>query len=67
LAHTDFAKSLKLKLDEGNYIIVDSEMKSSVEGVFAAGDVTNFKIRQVVIAASQGAIAAKSSHEYLNI
>jgi thioredoxin reductase (NADPH) len=57
---TEFTKDLKLKLDENNYIIVDEEMNSSVAGVFAAGDVTNFKLKQVLVASSQGAIAAKS-------
>jgi alkyl hydroperoxide reductase subunit F len=65
IAHTDFAKNLKLKLDKGDYIIVDDEMKSSVEGVFAAGDVTNSKLKQVLVAASQGAIAAKNAYEWL--
>ena len=65
LAHTDFANNLKLKLDSENYIFVDDEMKSSVPGVFAAGDVTNSKTKQVVTAAAQGAIAAKSAYEYM--
>jgi len=60
----EFAKSLGLKLDE-NYIIVDEEMKTSCLGVFAAGDVTHHKLKQVVVASGQGAIAAKSAYEYL--
>jgi len=62
---TEFAKGLDLKTDKENYIIVDDEMKTSVRGIFAAGDVTNSKLKQVVISSSQGAIAAKSAHEYL--
>jgi NADH-dependent peroxiredoxin subunit F len=65
LAYTEFANNLKLKLNQGNYIIVDDEMKSSIGGVFAAGDVTNSKTKQVVVAAAQGAVAAKSASEYL--
>jgi len=61
---TKFVKDLKLKLDE-NYIIVDEEMKTSVPGIFAAGDVTHHKLKQVVVASGQGAIAAKSAYEFL--
>jgi len=60
----EFAKSLGLKLDE-NYIVVDEDMKTSCSGVFAAGDATNQKLKQVVVASGQGAIAAKSVYEYL--
>jgi thioredoxin reductase (NADPH) len=61
---TKFAQDLKLKLDN-NYIIVDEEMKTSVSGVFAAGDVIHQRLKQVVVASGQGAIAAKSAYEYL--
>jgi alkyl hydroperoxide reductase subunit AhpF len=37
-----------------------------VEGVFAAGDVVDFRDKQVVIATGQGAIAALSAFRYLN-
>lgn len=62
---TEFGKELGLKLDE-NYIFVDENMKTTVPGVFAAGDVTHHKLKQVVVAAGQGAIAAKSAYEFLN-
>ncbi|HTY43904.1 MAG TPA: FAD-dependent oxidoreductase [Patescibacteria group bacterium] len=61
----EFAKDLKLKLDKEEFIIVDKNMKTSVPGVFAAGDITNSDVKQVVVAAAEGAIAAKNSHEYL--
>ena len=56
---------LNLKLDKENQIVVDENMKTSVEGMFAAGDVTNQKLKQVVVSAGQGAIAAKSAYEYI--
>lgn len=62
---TEFTKDLKLKLDENNYIIVDEEMNSSVAGIFAAGDVTNSKLKQVLTASAQGAIAAKNVLNWL--
>jgi thioredoxin reductase len=40
-------------------------MNTSVKGVFAAGDVTSHKLKQVIVAAGQGAIAAKSAYDYL--
>jgi len=61
---TKFAQDLKLKLDN-NYIIVDEEMKTSVPGIFAAGDVTHHKLKQVIVASGQGAIAAKNAYEFL--
>lgn len=62
---TDMAKMLKMKIDKEEYIVVDSEMKTSVSGVFAAGDVVKSKMKQVVLSAAQGAIAAKSAHDFL--
>ena len=62
---TKFVKNLNLKLDKENYIIVDEEMKTSVSGIFAAGDVTHHKLKQVIVAAGQGAIAAKSADSFL--
>jgi thioredoxin reductase (NADPH) len=41
-------------------------MQTSIPGVFAAGDVTCTEVRQVVIAASNGCIAALSAEMYLH-
>lgn len=60
-----FAKELDLKLDKEGYILVDEDMKTSVSGVFAAGDITSQKLKQVVVAAGQGSIAAKSAYAYI--
>ena len=64
---TQIVKDLGVKIDEKGYIVVDDEMKTNIEGLFAAGDVTNkaAKLRQIVVAASQGAIAAFSAYKYL--
>ncbi|MCK9568250.1 FAD-dependent oxidoreductase [Candidatus Pacearchaeota archaeon] len=62
-----FIKNLNLKLDKENYIVVDGSMKTSVEGIFAAGDVTNSEVKQVVTASAQGAIAGKGAHDYLRL
>lgn len=52
--------------DEKGYILTDEEMKTSVPGIFAAGDIRKKTIRQVVTAASDGAIAAQSAIHYIN-
>jgi thioredoxin reductase (NADPH) len=62
---TEFAKNLKLKLDKNNFIIVDEEMKTSVLGVFAAGDVATSFLKQVLTSSSQGAVALKSAGKFL--
>lgn len=61
----ELAKNLKLKLNKENYILVDEEMNTSVKGIFAAGDITNSKVKQVLTASAQGSIAAKTASEWL--
>lgn len=51
-------------LDQRGYVVVDREMKTSVQGLFAAGDVTG-GLRQVSAAVGEGAMAATSAHLYL--
>lgn len=62
---SDIARILGIQMDETNYVIADEDMKTNVPGVFAAGDVIKSRMKQIIIAASQGAMAAKSVHEYL--
>jgi thioredoxin reductase (NADPH) len=58
----------KLKLDEQGFIITEAgSTKTSVEGVFAAGDVQNPHHRQAVIAAGSGCLAALECEEWLAI
>ncbi|MBU7018804.1 MAG: FAD-dependent oxidoreductase [Theionarchaea archaeon] len=52
--------------DQGCIKVNKEDMSSSVEGVYAVGDVTCKKFRQVVIAASEGCIAALSADKYIN-
>ncbi len=63
--NSDFVKDL-VETDQNGYIITDEEMKTSVKGVFAAGDVREKSLRQVVTAAADGAIAAMSVYHHLN-
>jgi thioredoxin reductase (NADPH) len=52
-------------LDEQGYVIADNEMRTSIPGLFACGDVIRKSLKQVVTAASDGAVAAKSVCDYL--
>lgn len=54
-----------LQLDDGNYIIATEDCKTSVEGVFVAGDVRTKALRQIVTAVSDGANAITSIEKYL--
>ena len=62
---SDIAKLLGVKVDKLGHVLVDEEMKTNIKGVFAAGDIVKSKLKQIIVAASQGAIAAKSCQEYL--
>ena len=62
--NTESLKEL-VQLNDRNEIIVDSAMKTSVEGVFAAGDCINKRYRQITTPVAEGTIAALSAAEYL--
>ena len=52
-------------LDRFGCIQVDDEMQTGVKGIYGAGDITNKKLRQIVTACSDGAIAANSAAKYV--
>jgi len=62
----EFTKNINLKMDEEKFIHVDENMKTSVDGIYAAGDVASGKLKQVVVSSAQGAIAAKSAYDWLS-
>lgn len=61
---TDFFAD-SLDMTEEGCIEVDREMRTAIDGVFAAGDVICKRVRQAVIAAAEGCIAALSAERYL--
>lgn len=61
---SDFVKGI-VDMDAKGYIIADEEMRTSVEGIFAAGDVRVKSLRQVITAAADGAIAAINAEKYI--
>jgi len=59
------ATNLGVKSNENGYVVTDKSGKTNVDGVYAAGDMTNNVLKQITTAVSEGAIAANSAHEYL--
>ena len=61
------AKALGVSSDERGYVKVKADQSTDIEGVFAAGDITNGsnKFRQVVVASAEGAIAAGAIFKFL--
>lgn len=55
---TDFVKDLDI-VNEHGYITVDQHQQTKISGIFAAGDVTDKELRQVVTATNDGAIAGQ--------
>ena len=53
-------------ITENGYIKVDENMQTNIEGIFACGDIVYKSVKQVVVAASQGAIAAINAIKYVN-
>ena len=51
--------------DAGGFILTDETMKTSVEGVYAIGDVRKTPLRQVITAASDGAVGAVYAVKYI--
>lgn len=62
--NTDFLRGV-VALDARGFIYTDEEMCTNVAGIFAAGDVRVKAFRQMVTAASDGAIAANAADHYL--
>jgi len=58
----DLALQLKARVDNEGYIVVDKNQRTNVQGVFAAGDITNNPLKQIITAASEGAVAAYSAY-----
>ncbi len=55
-----------VELNNFKEIITNINQETSLKGLYAIGDVTNFPYKQVITAASQGAVAALSINKYLN-
>jgi len=56
----------EVDLDENQYILANEDTRTNIDGVFAAGDVRTKAIRQVVTAASDGAVAGIMAERYVS-
>lgn len=61
---TEFVKDL-VQLDKGGYIVAGEDGKTSVPGIYAAGDIRTKPLRQIITAAADGANCITSVEEYL--
>ncbi|MCM3078476.1 thioredoxin-disulfide reductase [Brevibacillus invocatus] len=61
---TDSVRGLGVT-NEAGYVLTDEKMNTKVKGVFAAGDVREKTLRQVVTATGDGSIAAQSAQHYV--
>lgn len=57
-------KSLGI-LNENGYVVTNEKMETSVKGIFAAGDVRDKMLRQIVTATGDGSIAAQTAQHYV--
>ena len=55
----------KLKIDKNGYILTDEYMKTSIKGVFSAGNIRNTPFRQIATAIGDGAIAGHEAYRFL--
>lgn len=62
----DLAKDLGVALDEDGYIITDKNQATNVEHVYSAGDITG-GVKQWIVACGEGAVAAISAYNDLNL
>jgi len=63
--NSEFAEDA-VKINDYGEIIINDDNLTSVEGIWAAGDVTNVKDKQVIVAAAEGAKAALRVNKYLS-
>lgn len=62
---TQLAADLGVELSPKGYINVDTEQKTNIAGVFAAGDVTRLHAHQIATAVHEGGQAASAANYYL--
>ena len=61
---SEFAADLGIA-DEAGWILTDHQMKTSVAGIYAVGDVRQKDLRQITTAVGDGAIASQEAYKYL--
>jgi thioredoxin reductase (NADPH) len=66
IPQTDLVTDLGIKLADGGYIVTNQRMETGIPGLYAVGDVRETPFRQLVVAASDGAIAAHSASQHID-
>ncbi|MDR1928927.1 MAG: thioredoxin-disulfide reductase [Endomicrobium sp.] len=65
IPNTSFVTNITLSSNQ--YIITDNDMNTSVSGIFACGDVREKLLKQIIISASDGAVAAIGAQNYIEL
>lgn len=63
--NTSFIRGTGIELDKNGYIIVDARQRTNLSGVYAAGDVTNQRVKQIGTAVGQAIVAATEAFGYI--
>ncbi|MFW5995994.1 MAG: glutaredoxin 3 [Halanaerobiaceae bacterium] len=65
IPNTDYLEE-RIKTNDMGEIVINDSNETSMEGLWAAGDITNIRDKQIIISAAEGAKAALRVNEYLN-
>jgi thioredoxin reductase (NADPH) len=65
IPNSNFAKNAGVSVDDYGYIIVDSQQRTNIPGVYAAGDVTTNPVKQIGTAVGQAIVAATDAFGYI--
>lgn len=61
--NTELAKGIGVKINENGSIVTSKNQETNIKGLFAAGDSTDYPLKQIITAAAQGAVAAYSAYQ----
>ncbi|MGD2247771.1 MAG: NAD(P)/FAD-dependent oxidoreductase [Candidatus Methanofastidiosia archaeon] len=64
--NTEIFEKIGIKVDKRGYIITDRDQRTSVEGIFAVGDIVEGGFKLIVVGAAHGAVAAHHAYAYIN-
>jgi len=65
IPNSDFAKNAGVQTDDYGYIVVDSQQRTNIPGVYAAGDVITNPVKQIGTAVGQAIVAATDAFGYI--
>jgi thioredoxin reductase (NADPH) len=65
MPNSQFLKPTPIRLDEIGFVLTDEHLQTTMQGVFAAGDIRSGATMQIASAAGEGATAALKLREYL--